>query len=515
MPRSLRCRASGRRRLLLFFETARVNRFACVALPWARHDGPIGMVKVMKAKLVRVLLCGAMFSAAALWQAPAALADTLFGAMEKAYVTNPTLDAARAGQRAVDELVPQALSGWRPTVGVQGNVARSRTTGYAPTFDINTGDIGTVLNDNNEWSGDIAIQLNQPLFRGFGTVDRTKSAEARVDASRQNLLETEQQVLFNVVQAYMRVYAGRQFVSLRKQDVAALEAQVKASKERFAVGEITRTDVAQSEARLAESQSALIDAQTQLAQDVAYYVQVVGNEPGKLNYPKVVKTPPSLKTALDIASEINPRLLAQSFVEVAANSDIGVVFSNLLPSADLSATAYGEDQSFRNSSSESSSLSVNASVTVPLYEAGLVYSQVREAKQRASQSSIQVIEIARDVRRAVASSWNSYVSLAQIIKNTKTQVEAARLALNGVQQEYQAGTRTTLDVLNAQRELVLSQVLQVRAERDRVIAGYQLLAAIGHLRAEEIGLSVAIYDPEANYRRVRNKWIGTDVKTVE
>ena len=468
----------------------------------------------MKAKLVRFVLGSLLFSAAALEHVPVTRADTLFTAMEKAYVTNPTLDAARAGQRAVDELVPQALSGWRPTVAVQGSVERFRSSKKGEIVDF-TGNTEDFLVTDNGTSGDIAIQLNQPLFRGFGTVERTKGAEARVDASRQNLLETEQQVLFNVVQAYMSVYAGRQLVALRKQDVGALRAQLKASQERFAVGEITKTDVAQSEARLAESQSALVDAQTQLAQNVAFYVQVVGNEPGKLIYPKVVKLPPSLKTALDIAAEINPRLLAQSFVELAAKSDIGVAFSNLLPSADLTATGYGQDPNFANSNNEVSNASIGATVTVPLYEAGLVYSQVREAKQRASQTRIEVIEIARDVRRAVAASWNSYVGLGQIIKNTKTQVQAAQMALNGVQQEYQAGTRTTLDVLDAQRELVQSQVLQVRAERDRVIAGYQLLAAIGHLTAEEVGLNVAIYDPEANYRRVRNKWIGTDVKTVE
>jgi outer membrane protein len=158
---------------------------------------------------------------------------------------------------------------------------------------------------------------------------------------------------------------------------------------------------------------------------------------------------------------------------------------------------------------------VAANVTVPIYEGGFVYSQVREAKQRASQSRIELIEIARSVRAAVAQSWNNYVGLAQIIKNTKTQVAAAQLALTGVQQEYQAGTRTTLDVLDAQRELVQSQVLQVNAETARVIAGYQLMSAIGRLTARDLRLKVPLYDPEENYRRVRNKWIGTDVKTVD
>ena len=440
-----------------------------------------------------------------------ASADTLFGAMEKAYITSPTLNAARAGQRATDELVPQALSGWRPTIGIGAGIAKNYTT-QPVGVDVN-GDIVRESDDNV--NANVAIQLNQPLFRGFGTVNQTKSAEARVDAGKQNLLGTEQQMLFNVVQAYMDVYAGRQFVALRKQDVLALQAQVKAAQDRFAVGEITSTDVAQAQARLAEAQSFLVNSQTDLARAVASYVQVVGIEPGKLSYPKVVKIPNSLRTALDIAGEINPQLLAQSFVEVAANSDIKVAFSNLLPSADMVATGSRIDPDLGNTDKNISTFEIGAQLSIPLYESGFVYSQVRQAKQLASQSRIQVIEVARSVRQAVASSWNAYVGLAQIIKNARTQVSAAQLALNGVQQEYQAGTRTTLDVLDAQRDLVQAQILQVAAERNRVVSGYQLLAAIGRLSAKEMGLRVPIYDPDENYRRVRNKWIGTDVKTVE
>lgn len=461
----------------------------------------------------RVGLKGLLWSVALLAAATGeAAADTLFGAMEKAYVTNPTLNAARAGQRATDELVPQALSGWRPTVIVQGDVTSESVVANQPSL---PGDNSRRLRHNRAESGSLAIVLDQPIFQGFRTTESTRAAEAQVDAGRQGLLETEQQVLFNVVQAYMNVYAGRQLVVLRKKDVAALEAQVKASRERFAVGEITRTDVAQSEARLAESRNALVQTQTQLAQDVAFYIQMVGNEPGKLNYPKIAKLPASLKAALDAAGEINPRLLAQAFVEVAANSNIGVARSGLLPSAGLQAQALTADTNFGEDKTGIRSAAVSALVSVPLYEAGLVYSQIREAKQRASQSRIEVIEIARDVRRAVAESWNLYVGLGQIIKNTKTQVRAAQLALDGVQQEYQAGTRTTLDVLDAQRELVQSQVLQVNAEKARVVAGYQLLAAIGRLTARDVGLNVPLYDPEENYRRVRNKLIGTDVKTVD
>ena len=216
-----------------------------------------------------------------------------------------------------------------------------------------------------------------------------------------------------------------------------------------------------------------------------------------------------------IAEEINPRLLAQAFVEVAANSYIGVARSALLPSAGIQAQGLTADTDFGQERTGIRSASIAALLSIPIYEGGLAYSQVREAKQRASQSRIQLIEVARDVRSAVAQSWNVYTGLGEIIRNTKTQVRAAQLALTGVQQEYQAGTRTTLDVLDAQRELVLSQVLQVDAEKLRVVAGYQLLASIGRLTARDIGLSVPLYDPEENYLRVRDKWIGTDVKTVD
>ena len=465
----------------------------------------------MRRDWVRAMLSGAAISVAATMQTVSASADSLFGAMEKAYVTNPTLNSARAGQRATDELVPQALSGWRPTVGVGAEINKSYSSSPVGQ-DID----GTIIRDNSDqFNSNVSIQLAQPLFRGFGTVNQTKSAEARVDAGKQDLLGTEQQVLFDVVQSYMDVYSGRQFVVLRRQDVSALQAQVKAARDRFAVGEITRTDVAQAEARLAEAQSFLVNSQTDLAAAVASYVQVVGQEPGKLSYPKVVNVPKSLKSALDTAGEINPQLLAQAFVEVAANSDIKVAFSNLLPSADLVATGVRADPDLSNTDQHSRSFEVGAQLSIPLYESGFVYSQVRQAKQLASRSRIQVIEVARSVRQAVASSWNAYVGLAQIIKNARTQVSAAQLALNGVQQEYQAGTRTTLDVLDAQRDLVQAQILQVTAERNRVVSGYQLLASIGHLTAEEVGLKVPIYDPDANYRRVRGKWIGTDVKTVE
>ncbi len=476
------------------------------ATPGGKDDG-----EFMRRNWFRGLLCGAAATLVIVAGATPALADTLFGALEKAYVTNPTLNGARAGQRAVDEQVPQALSGWRPTVTINEQISRT----WLDTSSSGAGVFGGGFKERQQDSAGASITLTQPLFNGFRTIEGTKAAKARVRAGQQNLLQTEQQVMFNVVQAYMNVYAGRQLVNLQRKNVAALRAQLKASQERFNVGEITRTDVAQARASLAQAQTQLVNAQATLASDVAEYMQLVGNEPGKLVYPKVVGLPKSLRAAQQLAGEINPRILANAFVEVAAEHNIQVAKSGLLPQANIEASASVQKPDLSTGGAWNQTASVTANLAIPIYEGGLVYSQIREAKQLASQSRIAVIEVSRAVRQAVASSWNAYVALGEIIGNAKTQVSAAQLALSGVQQEYQAGTRTTLDVLNAQTALVAAQTTLVNAEKNRVVAGYQLLASIGRLTASDLRLSVAIYDPEKNYNRVKDKWFGTGVETVE
>jgi outer membrane protein len=460
---------------------------------------------------VRRAFLGVALATTCVMGAGFAHADNLFGAMEKAYATNPTLNGARAGQRATDEQVPQALSGWRPDVSVNSSLTTSDTD-----------------RSNHVNSGQVNITLSQPLFRGFRTVEGTKAAEARVDAGRQNLLQTEQEVLFNVVQVYMDVYSGRQLVALQQQNVAALGGQLKASNERFNVGEITRTDVAQSRASLAQAKTLLVTAQANLQTSVATYLQLIGDEPGKLNYPKIANLPKSLKAALVIAGETNPQILAQAFVEAASQFDVKVVRGQLLPEASLIARAavsdtFGDKRLVLRGGKPVSvgidplrSTEVVASLSVPIYaNGGSVYSAVREAKQVASQRRIQVIEVARLVRQAVAEAWTAYVAYGDIITNARTEVSAAELALNGVQQEYQAGTRTTQDVLDAQSLLVTAKTKLVNAQKNKVVAGYQLLAAIGHLTAKDLNLNVAIYDPAENYNRVRDKWFGTDVETIE
>ena len=471
----------------------------------------------MKSKLVR-RLSWTLFAGGLLMQAAVTRADTLPEALALTYLNNPTLNAARAGQRATDEQVPQALSGWRPTITVNGDIQEvegtSTTTSEGSPIGPAMGPT-SIRRSLDRRPGSLTITLSQPIFRGFGTIEGTRAAEATVKAGQQNLLATEQDVLFSAVQAYMDVYSGRQLVALQQENVTVLRGQLSASNERFEVGEITRTDVAQSRASLSQSQATLADQQAILGEAVARYVQIVGRAPGKLKYPSIQGLPSSLEGALAIAGETNPEILAAAFVEDAAFHNIGVQLAPLLP--ELSVRAEGnvnEDFKGRNGD-KSESAAVGGFLTVPLYEAGLVYSRVREAKQLASQRRIQIIEVARSVRQAVAAAWSAYVSFRQIISAAKQAVSAARLALEGIRQEFSAGTRTTLDILDAQAVVVTARTTQVNAERNRVVAAYQLIAAIGRLTARDLRLNVPYYDVEENYRAVRNKWIGTGVETVE
>ena len=432
-----------------------------------------------------------------------AFAQSLNDALAKAYSTNPTIMGARAGQRANDERVPQALSGWRPTVTLNSSITRDWV--HAPSTGETT---------ETQTNGSVSITLRQPVFNGFATVEGVKSAEATVRAGQQNLLATEQNTLFAAVQAYMNVYADRQLVGLQRENLGVLRAQLNAANERFNVGEITRTDVAQARASLSQAQASLANAEATLAGDVAKFLQVIGQEPGKLRYPKIAKLPNSLKAALAAAGEINPNILAAAFVEEASQHDIEVAKAPLLPQIALQAEAGIRDE-FTTDNNSIETASVGATMQWQLYGGGQVHSSIRQAKQLASQRRIQVVEVARAVRQAVASAWNAYVALGQIITAAKSQVAASSLALEGVREEYQAGTRTTLDVLNAQAAVVSARTTLVTAERNRVIAAYQLLASVGKLTASDLGLKVAVYDATINSDAVRNKWIGTGVETVE
>jgi outer membrane protein len=445
-----------------------------------------------------------MLSAAAVAPQPLRGAETvsIAQALAFAYAGNPALRAERARQRATDEAVPQALSGWRPVITAEANA-------------------GIAWVNSNRGKGHdrqplgAAITLSQPVFRGFRTVSGTARAEAIVSAGRQSLLAVEQQVLLDAASAYMNVIRDRNILGVRQKNITALRAQLRASEERLKVGEDTRTDVSQARARLALSRAALARAQSDLASSLAFYARVVGQVPGILRFPPLSKqAPPSLDAALAIADRGNPNVLAAAFNEEAARHNIELVRGELLPEVSINAQ-YAHDQQPSDGLDWNEQGAVFGQVTMPIYEGGQVYSRIREAKQTASQRALEILDIRRQVRQQVTESWNLLLAATSTIRAARVQVEANRQALQGVEQELRAGTRTVLDVLDAEQELVDSEVLLATAERDRIIAGYQLIASVGRMTARDLNLDAVPYDPEENYRKTRGKFIGTSVETVD
>jgi TolC family type I secretion outer membrane protein len=308
---------------------------------------------------------------------------------------------------------------------------------------------------------------------------------------------------------------------LRKKNVGFLQKQLEASDARFKAGELTRTDVAQARASLSGAKASLAVAQANLQGSEANYKSVIGKKPGKLGSPKLAKRPSSLDGALSIAQETNPSILGAAFNVDAAEHNIEVIKGDLLPTINLQG-----DLSYNYNSSGGSTggifsnpdttrtATIQGVISVPLYEGGRVHSGVRQAKQTASQNRIQVIGAVRAVRENVTTSWNNLIATGQSLASVRDQLAAAKLALDGVQQEFLVGSRTTIDVLNAQQVVLNAQVSEVGAEHDQLVTSYQLQQAMGHLTARHLGLR-GLYDPKENYRNVRGKWIGLSADTVE
>jgi outer membrane protein len=438
---------------------------------------------------------------AGIFVASVAHAESLADAMRAAYRNNPTLNADRARQRGTDELVPTAKSGWRPTVNADATISRRHTNS---NFEDKQHTDSTTVN----------IQLSQPVFRGFRTVNGVKSAKATVEAGRQQLLATEQSVLFNVAAAYLAVVRDRQILAIRQQNVTNLQKQARAAQARFDAGEVTRTDVSQSRARVSGAQGDVASAQSNLQGAIASYENVVGRKPGKLKYSRLGKIPRSLEGALATAQEINPRILAAAYVREAARYDVKVAKGELLPELSLRATASRTDK-LDNGHGFEESATVAGVLTVPIYQAGREYSSIRQNKQTASQRQIQIIEATRNVREDVTTAWYSLVSSAEAITSAKAQVAAAALALDGINQEYLVGSRTTIDVLNAQQEVLTARLGLINAEYAQMVSNYQLLQAMGKLTAKHLSLGGGYYDPRAYYDQVKNKWIGYTTDPVQ
>lgn len=455
------------------------------------------MKSVNKSLFVALLVSAAAFSPVS------ASAESILGALSKAYQNNSQLNSARAGVRVTDENVAIAKSGYRPTINGSASIDYTNTSRNNASTRTTTGAFG--------------VQINQSLFDGFQTKNNVAAAEARVRASNESLRNTEQNILFNAASAYMDVIRDRQVATLTEQNLRFLSEQLRAARSRFDVGEGTRTDVAQADASRSAAVAQVSAARAQALSSAAVYRQIVGDEPGKLSAaaPLAKLLPRSLDAAVGIAANEHPAILATEHLVDAAGFSVKSAEGALLPQVSASA---GISRNYRDSDGlagvssgqdgYSTSANIGATLTVPIYQGGRASAQVRQSKESLGQARIEV-DVSRDnVRAAVTSAWTQYTAARESVDANRALVSAAQLALNGVIEERNVGQRTTLDVLNSQNDVIDAQINLATAQHDVVVASYAILSAMGQLSVERLGLQVAKYQPEEHYRAVKDKWIG-------
>ncbi len=446
--------------------------------------------------------------------APGLRAETLNGALMRAYEASPVINSSRAGVRALDEKVPQALSGMRPRanagafLGVQQNrmvtkqqdIPLTDSTLEGPVKSIQSG--GSVPRSAN-------LTVEQPVFDGFKTLNATRMAETGVFAGRERLRLTEQRVLFNAVSAYMNVLRDTAALRLQENNVAVLAEQLRQTRERYLAGQITLTDIAQAEARLAAGRSLVGQARAALDAAIGAYRQTIGDEPKKLapGAPVDGLIPKTREEVERIAQAEHPVILAALHDADAADLGIKVIEADFMPKLSIFGNVFTQTDTAgiynRNIGGY-----VGGRLNVPLYEGGLTSSQVREAKEVAGQRRLDA-EVARaDVIALVRANWGALQAAKTQISAAQTQIAAAERALYGVREEAKAGQRTTLDILNAQQELLNARIGLLFAQRERVVASYAVLSAMGRLSIESLALDEAPYDPAVHFDQIKGLWGG-------
>ncbi|WP_420478487.1 TolC family outer membrane protein [Brevundimonas sp. FT23028] len=431
-----------------------------------------------------------------------AWADTLQEAIALAYRTNPSLLAQRANQRALDESIVQARAGLRPTLDVTLSGSYTRTD--SPVVGTPPFTSGGVSETD---SASATIGVGQNLWTGGRVGHAITAADAEILSGRENLRDIEQSVLALVIQAYADVIRDTEVLRIREANLGVLRRQLDESTARFEVGEITRTDVAQSEARLAQSEADLANARAQLSVSRAAYAAVVGQAPGDLApMPTLPGVPSDFDAALDEALLDNPGIRAAAYSLQAAEANVAAAKAEFLPS--LRATAsYGGSSEFDRLGDlgDNTRLTAGATLSVPLFTGGLNSSRVAQALERANAAQIGVEGERRNTLQAVSSAYAQSISARATLQAGQEAVRAATVAAEGVRQEAQVGLRTTLDVLNQELELRNAEVTLAGARRNEYVAQANLLAAMGKLEGPDLVPDIETYDPAANYRRVRNR----------
>ena len=431
-----------------------------------------------------------------------AQAETLGGALVKAYLSNPDINAQRAAVRASDEGIPKANAGYLPTV-----------QGTANAGILNTQEQGAGFLSGNQLLGprSVGLAVQENLFNGNKTYNSVRSAESTVLGQREQLRFTEQQTLLSALTYYMNVMRDTATLELNRNNVEVLKEQLRQTKDRFNVGEVTRTDVAQAESALARSQADYLTSQTNLQGSISSYRQVVGDQPKSLApvTPVAKLLPSNLTQAIAISQVEHPAITASLHGVDVALLNVKISEAALYPTVNVTGSvSQAWDQQSLPFGSKVFSGSLVGNVTIPIYDGGGSYASIRQAKEQASQQELAADSQREKVRAAVVASWYANANAAGVVRAAKSQVQAAEVALAGVREEAKVGQRTTLDVLNAQQTLLQARVALVNAQHDQVVTSYTLLGAIGRLSVRSLGLSVAEYDPRTHFDLVKTKQFG-------
>ncbi len=425
-----------------------------------------------------------------------AAAETLEEALAEAYQTNPQIQTQRAVLRQTNEGVSQATSGWRPTVQFTGSQGLNRTW-QTPT------PAHTTLQPKN-----LDLNITQNLYQGGRTTAQVRAAENSVQAQRAQTLATEAAIMFSVAQAYLDVVRDQNLVALNINNEQVLRRQLEAVNDEFRVGEVTRTDVAQSESRLANATAQRTISEGNLQNSRANYERAVGHLPPRLDVPELQPPIPATKEeAISLATSNNKGVIVAMYNAKAAEDTVDATRALLLPNLNLIGDLNKADESNTNGRYVSQA-SLVARVTIPLYEAGSIYSQTRQAQQVVGQRQGQLDDARRQAIQAAARDWETIQSVSASIRSLQANIRASEIALEGTRQEQQVGSRTILDVLNAEQELFNARGQLTTAQHDLAIAQFDLTQQIGRMNVNDLKLPVQAYDMDRHYRSVRNKWLG-------
>ncbi|HXN88633.1 MAG TPA: TolC family outer membrane protein [Methylocella sp.] len=443
-------------------------------------------------------------------------AETMSSALARAYAGNPDMNQQRAGVRATDENLPRASAAWRPTATATGQFGYNYLDlipSGASSSGVGAGAASAAGGRRFRRGtdpGSLGLTVTQNLFNGNRTVNGVRQAESNIFGARETMRNTEENVLLNGATAYMNVLRDTAILDLRKNNIIVLEEQLRQTRDRFTVGEVTRTDVAQAESSLASARSDYFTAQAILQTSIADYRQVIGVEPTRLQPARTIESllPHALRVAVQLALAEHPQVQAALHAVDTAALQVKLVEGELYPTVNL----VGSVQQNYNFSGIPGERLLNGSIvgqlSIPIYEGGEVYARTRQAKETLGQARLQA-DLQRDlVRAAVVSSWGQLDTARAVIQSSNASVKSNEIALDSIRQEAEVGQRTTFDILFQQQQLLNARVVLVTAQRDRVVASYAVMAAIGRLSAANLNLSVTQYDPTIHFDQVKDKWIG-------